>query len=65
LSETLIAMAPELKRLVAKNGHLVLGGILAREAQSVAARYLPELQLTNSTTSRGWITMVFARTSTR
>jgi ribosomal protein L11 methyltransferase len=65
LSETLIAMAPEPKRLVAKNGHLVLGGILAREAQSVAARYLPELQLTNSTTSRGWITMVFARTSTR
>jgi ribosomal protein L11 methyltransferase len=65
LSETLIAMAPDLTRLVAKDGHLVLGGILSREAKSIAAHYAPELQLTSSTTSRGWITMVFARKGTR
>ncbi len=44
LSKTLIAMAPDLKRLVASGGHLVLGGILAREAKSIASHYAPELQ---------------------
>ncbi|HVN27675.1 MAG TPA: 50S ribosomal protein L11 methyltransferase, partial [Candidatus Binataceae bacterium] len=45
LSKTLIAMAPDLKRLVARGGHLVLGGILSREAKSVSAHYEPELRL--------------------
>ncbi len=65
LSKTLIAIAPDLTRLVATGGHLVLGGILAREAKSIALHYVPELQLENTTTSRGWLTMVFARRNSR
>ena len=52
LSKTLIAMAADLKRLLAREGHLVLGGILAREAKSVASHYAPELHLADSITSR-------------
>ena len=65
LSKTLISMAPDLKRLVAGDGHLVLGGILAREAKSVASHYAPPLQLKKTNVSRGWITMVFAREKVR
>jgi ribosomal protein L11 methyltransferase len=61
LSKTLIAMAPDLKRLVARGGHLVLGGLLAREAKSVASHYEPDLQIANTTVARGWVTMVFRR----
>jgi ribosomal protein L11 methyltransferase len=61
LRKTLIAIAPDLKRLVAREGHLVLGGILAREAKSVASHYGPELRLIDSTTSRGWTTLVFRK----
>jgi len=61
LSKTLIAMAPDLGRLVARGGHLVLGGLLAREAKSIASHYAPELRLAKTTVSRGWITMVFRR----
>lgn len=60
LGKTLIAMAPDLKRLVARSGHLVLGGILAREVKSVAAQYA-DLQLENTIVSKGWATMVFRR----
>jgi ribosomal protein L11 methyltransferase len=59
LSKVLIAMASDLKRLLAHDGHLVLGGILAREAKWVAARYAPELRLIDSITSRGWATLIF------
>jgi ribosomal protein L11 methyltransferase len=61
LSKILIAMAPDLKRLLATGGHLVLGGILSREAKSVAAHYRPELHLGATTRSRGWTTMIFTR----
>jgi ribosomal protein L11 methyltransferase len=61
LGKTLIAMAPDLKRLLARGGHLVLGGILAREAESVASHYAPELEIENAIVSRGWTTMVFRR----
>ena len=60
LSQTLIALAPDLKRLVASGGHLVLGGILSREAKSIAAHYAPELQLARTTVARGWTTLIFA-----
>jgi ribosomal protein L11 methyltransferase len=63
LSKTLNAMAPDLKRLLARGGHLVLGGILAREAKSVASHYTPELRLIDGTTSRGWATLVFSADS--
>jgi ribosomal protein L11 methyltransferase len=61
LSKTLIAMAPDLKRLVAVGGHLVLGGILAREAKSLASHFEPELRVAGTSTTRGWTTLVFAR----
>jgi ribosomal protein L11 methyltransferase len=65
LSKTLIAMASDLKRVLAPGGHLVLGGILAREAKSVVSCYAPELRLSKATVSRGWSTMVFARKDPR
>jgi ribosomal protein L11 methyltransferase len=65
LGKTLIAMAPDLKRLLARGGHLVLGGILAREVKSVASHYAPELHLANATILRGWATMVLRRPLSR
>jgi ribosomal protein L11 methyltransferase len=65
LSKTLIDMAPDLKRVVARGGHLVLGGLLEREAKSIASHYAPELRLTKTAVSRGWITMVFANQDTQ
>lgn len=53
-------MAPDLNRIVGRGGHLVLGGILAREVKSVAAQYA-DLQLENTIVSKGWATMVFRR----
>lgn len=61
LSTALIELAPELKRLLGPEGRLVLGGILAREARAVAARYTPGVRLVETRTDRGWVTMVFAR----
>lgn len=60
LSKILIALAPDLKRRVASRGTLVLGGILAREAESVAAHYR-EFRLVTKQIDRGWATMVFER----
>ncbi|HXN87508.1 MAG TPA: 50S ribosomal protein L11 methyltransferase [Candidatus Binataceae bacterium] len=61
LSSTLIAIAPEVKRIVAHNGHLILGGILAKEAAKVIDRYSPELRLTDKRIIRGWATLIFAK----
>lgn len=60
LSKTLIAMAPDLTRIVARDGHLILGGILAREAKSVASHYA-DMQLLDKTVSNGWATLVLRR----
>jgi ribosomal protein L11 methyltransferase len=60
LSKTLITMAPDLKRRVAIGGHLVLGGILAREAKAVGLHYA-DLRLANTIVCKGWATMVFRR----
>ena len=58
LSSTLIEIAPALKRLVAEDGCLVLGGILNHEADSVAAAYAPELRVVTRRADRGWTMMV-------
>lgn len=58
LSSTLIELAPSLKRLLADDGFLVLGGMLNREADAVAAAYAPELCLVSRRADRGWTTMV-------
>jgi ribosomal protein L11 methyltransferase len=61
LSSTLIAMAADLKRLLSHDGDLILGGILAREAKAVAARFRPELRLKRTRVIKGWVTMVFVK----
>ena len=60
LSKALITMAPNLKRRVAAGGHLVLGGILAREVKSVAWHYR-DLELVDTIILKGWATMVLRR----
>ncbi len=61
LSATLIELAPELERLLAPDGRLVLGGILKGEARSVAAHYSSHLRIIDTRIDHGWATMVFAR----
>ena len=60
LATTLIAMAPELKRLLAPGGRLILSGILKREARNVMAHYGPPIRRLRSRTERGWTTLVLA-----
>ncbi|MDB5107930.1 MAG: prmA [Candidatus Binatus sp.] len=60
LSETLIELAPRLKRMVAPHGRLILGGLLADEADDVMRHYRPELRLLRKKTHRGWTSMVLA-----
>jgi ribosomal protein L11 methyltransferase len=60
LASTLIAMAPELKRLLAPGGRLILSGILNREARDVMVHYGPPMRRLWSRTERGWITLVLA-----
>lgn len=61
LSSVLIRLAADLKRVLARRGRLVLGGILKRETATVAACFTPELRMLSTTADRGWATMVFAR----
>jgi ribosomal protein L11 methyltransferase len=60
LSSTLIAMAPELKRLLAPGGRLILSGILQREAADVMAHYPPPVRRLRSCSERGWTTLILA-----
>jgi ribosomal protein L11 methyltransferase len=61
LSSTLIALAPELKRLLAPGGCLILSGILNREAAEVMSHYPPPIRRLWSRRERGWTTLVLAR----
>jgi ribosomal protein L11 methyltransferase len=61
LSSTLIGMARTLVRLLARDGRLVLGGILNREAPAVLAEYSPRLRCMEMRRDRGWTTLVMAR----
>jgi ribosomal protein L11 methyltransferase len=61
LSSTLIMMASALTRLLARGGHLVLGGILNREAASVLNTYCLRLRCLGVRRDRGWSTLVLAR----
>ncbi|HEY2107220.1 MAG TPA: 50S ribosomal protein L11 methyltransferase, partial [Candidatus Binataceae bacterium] len=58
LASTLSAMAPDLTRLLAPGGRLILSGILKREAPGVMAHYGPPIKRLWSRTERGWITLV-------
>ncbi len=61
LSSILIEMAAQMKRHLAADGRLILGGILAREANEVLAAYRPQLRRVSSRIDRGWSTLVLGR----
>lgn len=55
LSNPLKVLAPMLANRVAPGGHLVLSGVLERQAQEVAAAYAPWLALDVWQTRDGWV----------
>jgi ribosomal protein L11 methyltransferase len=61
LSSTLIRMAPQLTARLRRHGHLVLAGILRREAQSVADAYAPRLACVGTRNHGAWTTLIFQR----
>jgi ribosomal protein L11 methyltransferase len=61
LSDTLIELAPHLKRIVAPGGRLILGGFLADQASEVLSHYRSPLRCLSRKTHRGWTTLVMAR----
>ncbi len=60
LASTLVEMAPRLKALLARDGRLILAGILARESESVLTHYRRALRCVAITKTRGWATLVLA-----
>lgn len=61
LSSVLIAMAPQLSSRLRTGGHLILAGILAREARAVAGAYLPSLKLVRTRADGRWRALLFER----
>ena len=61
LSTVLIPMAPQLKARLRPGGYLVLAGILAREAETVAAAYAPELKHFRTRGDGVWRALAFQR----
>jgi ribosomal protein L11 methyltransferase len=57
LATPLKVLAPLLCAHVLKGGHLVLAGILARQADELTAAYAPYCQLSVSDAEDGWILM--------
>jgi ribosomal protein L11 methyltransferase len=57
LAPTLIALAPELRRVLAPGGHLVLSGVLADHHDHVIAALAP-LRVIETTTRSGWACVV-------
>ena len=61
LATPLKVLAPLLCAHVAPGGHLVLAGILQRQADELKEAYAPYLQLTVADTEDGWILMTASR----
>ena len=61
LATPLKLLAPLLSGHVAKGGHLVLAGILERQAEELKSAYAPWLTLQVSDQDDGWILMTGAR----
>jgi ribosomal protein L11 methyltransferase len=57
LSSPLKVMAPMLSGRVAKGGALILSGVLARQAEEVAAAYAPFIALTVWQEREGWVAL--------
>lgn len=60
LATPLKVLAPLLCSHVRANGHLVLAGILARQAQELTDAYAPYAQLSVADTEDGWVLMTAA-----
>ncbi len=63
LSSPLKLLAPMLAGRVAPGGHLVLSGILARQADEVAAAYAPHLKMSVWAEHEGWILLAGTKSS--
>ena len=61
LATPLRVLAPLLCSHVASGGHLVLAGILERQAQELQEAYAPWLQLSVADSEDGWILMTASR----
>jgi ribosomal protein L11 methyltransferase len=61
LATPLKVLAPLLCGHVARGGHLVLAGILERQADELKAAYAPFLPLSVADTEDGWILMTGSR----
>ena len=61
LATPLKLLAPLLSAHVARGGHLVLAGILERQAQELKAAYAPWLTLEVSDSDEGWVLMTGQR----
>ena len=61
LASPLRLLAPLLSAHVAEGGHLVLAGILERQANEVAAAYAPWLTLAVADADEGWVLLSGAR----
>jgi ribosomal protein L11 methyltransferase len=57
LSSPLKLMAPMLSGRVAPGGHLILSGVLARQAEEVAAAYAPFIKLNVWAEQDGWVAL--------
>ena len=57
LSSPLKLMAPMLAGRVAAGGSLILSGVLARQAEEVAAAYAPFIQLSVWAEHEGWVAL--------
>jgi ribosomal protein L11 methyltransferase len=61
LSNPLKVLAPMLSARVKPNGYLVLSGVLARQADEVAATYAPWLKITVWAEREGWVCLAGQR----
>lgn len=64
LAKPLVSLAPEIARMVAKDGRVILSGLLTHQEPQVRAAYAGQgLTLVNRRRLNGWSTLVYARTA--
>lgn len=64
LAKPLVGLAPELAKMVAKDGRIILSGLLTHQEPQVRAAYAGQgLTLVNRRRLNGWSTLVYARTA--
>lgn len=62
LAKPLVMLAPEIARMVAKDGRVILSGLLTHQEPQVRAAYAGQgLTLVNRRRLNGWSTLVYAR----